>query len=391
MPVYKWQERPTRHFGTVLVPFAKTEIQRCDGKFQPVALQIDSGAVISTLRRSSAALLGLTLESGRPVDLKSIGGVVTRAFVHDITTRFDPSLTLSVPFAIMTSETVPNLLGRLGVFDVLQLHFDATFQETQLLRPWLDRKDRRIWEFVVETEEYILRRWPEVTLSGQTGFDPELQKNAKNVSRRFLERAAQVLASVRSLLKESTCYGGPALIRTLFELAWQFEYLMQDAGPRAKDYAEFYWVTRYRHATAVAENPVGFISKQIAESAMRAEGERRNRDEYQRVKPMFTVTTRQGKKRLAKKWHKMSTWELAESLGRGGEYRLIYASTSAWAHGDPFGTEPRQPHVLEHPNIALHLALSCYERMLFLIADAGRIVLSNEQYEVLKMAMRQIA
>ena len=90
MPVYKWLERPTKYFGTVLVPFARVELRRTDGVFQPMALQIDSGAVISTLRRSSAKLLGLALESGRPVDLKSVGGSVTPAFVHEITTRFDP-------------------------------------------------------------------------------------------------------------------------------------------------------------------------------------------------------------------------------------------------------------------------------------------------------------
>ncbi|MFH1110894.1 MAG: DUF5677 domain-containing protein [Planctomycetota bacterium] len=391
MPVYKWQERPTKHFGTVLVPFAKAELQRCDGKFQPIALQIDSGAVISTLRRSSAILLGLALEAGRPVALKSVGGGVSHAFVHNITTRFDPSLTLSVPFAIMTSEAVPNLLGRVGVFELLQVHFDATFQETQLLHPWLDHKDRRIWEFVVQTEEHILRRWPEVSLSGTAASDPELQRNAKNVSRRFLERAAQVLASIRSLLKDSTPYGAPALIRTLFELAWQFEYIMRDPEPRAKEYAEFYWITRYKQSNALAEHPDGFVSKRLAESPKRPEGEKLNRTEFERVRPMFTVSTKHGKERIAASWYKMSTRELAAELEREGEYRLIYASGSAWAHGDPFGTEPRQPHPLADPNIILHLALTSYERMLFLAAEAGRILLTNEQYEVLKLAMRQNA
>jgi hypothetical protein len=391
MPVYKWQERPTKHFGTVLVPFAKAELQRCDGKFQSVALQIDSGAVISTLRRSSAALLGLTLEAGRPVDLKSVGGGVTQAFVHEITARFDPSLTLSVPFAIMTSETVPNLLGRLGVFEVLQVHFDATFQETQLLRPWLDYKDRQIWDFLIQTEEHILRRWPEATLSGLAPSDPELQKNAKNVARRFLERTAQLLASLRSLLKEGTRYGAPALIRSMFELVWQFEFLMQAPERQAKEYAEYYWITRHKQAKALAENPVGFVSKRLAESPRRTEGEKRNRAEFERVKPMFMVEKKGGKKRLAENWYKMSVRELAESLGRGGEYRLIYASASAWAHGDPFGTEPREPHILEDRTRALMLGMMCYERILFLIAEAGRIVLTNEQFEVLKLAMRQTA
>ena len=106
---------------------------------------------------------------------------------------------------------------------------------------------------------------------------------------------------------------------------------------------------------------------------------------------MFTVSTKDGREHIAANWYKMKTRELAAKLEREGEYRLIYASGSAWAHGDPFGTEPRQPHPLADRNIMLHLALTSYERMLFLVAEAGRIVLSNEQYEVLKLAMRPIA
>jgi hypothetical protein len=381
MPVYKWQERPTRHFGTVLVPFANIELQRRDGKFQPLALQIDSGAVISTVRASIAELLELDLEAGRRVDLRSVGGGVTQAFVHEITTRFGPGMTLTIPYAIMTSETVPNLLGRLRVFDTFQIHFDVTFQETQLLQPWLAPDDRRIWEFLVETEEHILRRWADVNLSDAV----------KNVARHFLERTAQVLASVRSLLKEGTCYAVPALVRTLFELAWQFEYIMQDPEHRAKQYTEFYWITRYKQARAWADNPVGFITKRLAESPRRPEGEKRNCAEFQRVKAMFMVSTRDGKERLAGNWYKMQTRELAAMLDREAEYRLVYASASAWAHGDPFGTEPRQSHPLEQPNIVLQLSLVCYERLLLLVADAGHIVLTDEQYEVLRMAMHPIA
>ncbi len=323
----------------------------------------------------------MELRAGREVELGGVGGGVTQAFVHDIATRFDPGMMITVPFAIMTSETVPNLLGRLGVFDVAQVHFDVTFHETQLLPPWLDQTDRRIWDFIIETETHILQRWPEATL-------PD---TVRNVARRFLERTAQVLASIRSLLKEGTCYGAPALVRTLFELAWQFEYMMKDPEPRAKQYTEFYWITRYKQARAWADNPVGLITRRLAESPLRAEGEKRNRAEFERVKAMFMVPTKDGGERLAGNWYKMPTRELAALLEREAEYRLVYASASAWAHGDPFRTEPRQSHELARPDIVLQLSLTCYERLLLLVADAGRIMLSSEQYEVLRKAMRQIA
>jgi len=392
MPVYKWQQRPTKHFGEVLVPFARVELQRGDGIFQPVALQIDSGAVISTLRRSSAALLGLELESGRPIDLRSVSGGITRAFVHEITTQFDPHMTLRLPFAVMDSETVPNLLGRLGVFDRVQVHFDPTLDETQFLDPWLDPKDRRIWEFLLETEAHILARWPELHLMHPMPTDPEVEKTVKNVARRFLERMGQLMASVRSLLKEHTRYGAPVLIRAMFELAWQFEYLMQSPAQRAMEYSEFYWITKHKQSQALVNNPVGVVSKRLAESHLRPEGEEHNRANFDRVRPMFMVATKGRKSRLASKWYKMSIQELADCLGRGGEYRLIYAGASAWAHADPSHTEPRQHHVLEGRSTALLLGQQCYERILFLIAEAGgKIMLSKEQYEVLRLAMRENA
>ncbi len=57
MAVHNWRRRETKHFGDVWVPFAQVGIRRADGKFQSLAVQIDSGAVVSLLRRSAADLL----------------------------------------------------------------------------------------------------------------------------------------------------------------------------------------------------------------------------------------------------------------------------------------------------------------------------------------------
>ncbi len=72
MPVHKWRRRPSKHFGEVWVPFAHVEIQRTDGRFQAFALHIDSGAVVSLLRRSVAELLGVELEAGRQIDVTGV-------------------------------------------------------------------------------------------------------------------------------------------------------------------------------------------------------------------------------------------------------------------------------------------------------------------------------
>lgn len=74
MAVHNWRRLPTKHFGEVWVPFALIELQRADERFQALALQIDSGAVVSLLRRSAADLLGLELEAGRRIEMTSVGG-----------------------------------------------------------------------------------------------------------------------------------------------------------------------------------------------------------------------------------------------------------------------------------------------------------------------------
>jgi hypothetical protein len=105
MALHKWRRRPTKYFGDVWVPFAQIDLRSMDGRFQSLALQIDSGAVASLLRRSVAELLGLELEAGRQVALGSIGGQSIKGFVHDIPTRsrrqrYDESnYALQVPIA----------------------------------------------------------------------------------------------------------------------------------------------------------------------------------------------------------------------------------------------------------------------------------------------------
>ncbi len=140
MPVYSWRRRPTKHFGEVWVPYAEVELKQADGHFQAFALQIDSGAVVSLLRRSVAGVLGIDLESGRRIDLASVGGGRTNAYVHEIPSRFGDGIEVTVPYAIAEIENVPNLLGRRVVFDELQVDFDPSLKETRIVAPWLEHR-----------------------------------------------------------------------------------------------------------------------------------------------------------------------------------------------------------------------------------------------------------
>ena len=158
MPICKWRRVPTKHFGEVWSPFAQVEFRKSDGDFQALSLLVDSGAVVSLLRCSVAELLGIDLTAGREIELRSVGGARTKAYVHDLPIRFGTNINVTVPFAFATNEEVPNLLGRKRVFDLLQIDSDATLQEVGITAPWLDAEDRRIWEFLFRTEKHILER-----------------------------------------------------------------------------------------------------------------------------------------------------------------------------------------------------------------------------------------
>ena len=114
-------------------PIATIQLEGRNGVFQPIAVQVDSGAVISLLRRSLADFLGIALSSGTRIEMSGVGGATTVAYFHSIKTKFDQDL-LDVRYAIAESETVPILLGRLDVFDTFQVHFDPIQQHTKFCK-----------------------------------------------------------------------------------------------------------------------------------------------------------------------------------------------------------------------------------------------------------------
>ena len=305
--------------------------------------------------------------------MTSVGGAQTIAFVHELETRFADNIAYPVPFAISTTETVPNLLGRLKVFDLLQIDFDGTMEETRINPPWLDPDDRTIWDFLLGTEKHILSRWGEL----------DLPEPGPEVARRFLNRSAQILAATVGLMKLGRTYPGALLIRAMFELALQFEYLMQDPTSRARRYQDYTWVTRYKQSTAIANNPTGLVAHRLASSPLRTAGEERNKREYERVRPRFPIEDRRGRQRVARNWYRMSIRNLAGRLGKLGEYRVIYAGCSAWAHGDPFSEETTS-HWASNPKILFIVCVGYHARMLLQVADVGGVVLTAEQAEGLK-------
>lgn len=385
MAVYSWRKRPTKHFGDVWVPFAHIKLQDTSGRFQALALQIDSGATVSLMRRSVADLLGIDLKSGKRIDLTGVGGASLEAYVHGLTAQLEEDWPpFEIPFAIASSESVPNLLGRLGVFDRLQVDFDASLTHTTLSAPWLGPLDRKIWESLLSTETHILNRLGGAEVSGEVW----------EAIRRMITQAGLLTASVAGLARLHRADGSPPLVRSLFELAAQYEFLLQKPDERATQYLAFEHVTRYLQSTAFIRDPVGPLARRLAASPHRKEGEPRVKAEFDRVCPLFL---KPDGKRLWKNWYKIEQFrQLVEALPQdrypwAREYVSWYKQYSGWAHGEPFEAgkirqKAEESEKREARKKGSDWLLECYfyyARMLLRTADSFKLVLTNEQHELL--------
>lgn len=105
-------------------------------RWRTFSLLVDSGAVVSLLSRSVGDLLGVPIESGRRVTLTGVGRRENEVFVHELPARIGDGPAQATRFAISMSEDVPNLLGRLDVFDRFRVDFDPARMETRFRGPF---------------------------------------------------------------------------------------------------------------------------------------------------------------------------------------------------------------------------------------------------------------
>ncbi|MBI5866544.1 MAG: hypothetical protein HZB38_18920 [Planctomycetes bacterium] len=348
-----------------------------DEAWRHFSLQIDTGAIITVLRRSAAALLGLELEAGDPIDLGSVGGYPHRYFVHQLEATIADLGPIPLRVAIAEIEAVPNLLGRLDVLDRVQIDLDVSLEETRFSHPWLDADDRRIWRGLIEIEATILSRWSDHPLPGRVDA----------AARRFVNQADSLVVGIAGLLKLHRQESLPLLIRSLFEMSVQFEYLMRDPEPRAALYLDYEHVTKRMSEQAWLKLP-GAIGDRLRASPKRTEAELANKTEHDRVLPAY-VSKKPGSQHPRKHWYPGTLKELALEVGRSDEYDAVYAMFSAQAHGDPWVADMLQRGNNMGPE-GLWLAYGYWARLLTQIADAKKIILTNDAYKTITLLAKGI-
>ena len=366
MAVFAWRRRTTRHFGDHWVPFAELHLKASNGRWRTFAVQVDSGAVVSVLARSAGDLLGVDLEAADSIELAGVGQSPRPYCVQRFPARIGDSAEFGLRVALAHREDTPNLLGRLDVLDRFQIDLDVSLEETRFTAPWLNAEGRQIWRHLLKVEATILSKWSDHPLPGQVD----------EAARRFLNKADQLLAAAAGLLKNGQGYELPLIIRSLFELSVQFEYLMADPEPRAAMYLDFERVTKYHLEQSFLRLP-GIIGRTLRKSPSRAEGERRNREAYEKVRVQFAV--KHGSTRDRPHWYPGTLRQLAGASGREAEYDAIYRLYSAWAHGDPWTAGQ-----LELGHGGLWHPFVYWARLLTQVADAKKIILAGDAYETLQ-------
>lgn len=107
--------------GTIFIPVAKIFLRRKEEI--GVDVVVDSGAVISIFPRSLCDLLGLVFDNAQRGSVRSATGEEIFIRIHKITMRIgDFSLHPRVAFS--ETENIPYVLGRLDVFDEVEIRFE---------------------------------------------------------------------------------------------------------------------------------------------------------------------------------------------------------------------------------------------------------------------------
>src|SRR5262245_13364344 len=106
-----------------IFPAAEVLFRTAAGEWATTFLLIDSGASVSALPKSDAALLGVELKSCEPAMVRGFSGKPLHGWRHQIRIRLEDN-ELRIPIVFVNSDTAPRVLGREGVFENFTIVLD---------------------------------------------------------------------------------------------------------------------------------------------------------------------------------------------------------------------------------------------------------------------------
>lgn len=115
-------------------PAAEVAFRNQDGEWLSLIFVIDSGATISALPKSDAAVFGINPEDGAPLAITGVAGETIRAWRHELSVRLG-NIALRLPLTFLDTTAAPRVLGREGVFD----RFSVVFEEERRRSGFLEK------------------------------------------------------------------------------------------------------------------------------------------------------------------------------------------------------------------------------------------------------------
>ncbi len=127
----------------IVDPIAQVRLRAPNKKWSDkFAVLVDSGAVVSVFTKSISDNLGLTLESGKPIELQTAGKGNVTVYIHKLDLQIGDETLERIHIGFQEKEKGTSLLGRIDVFDAFRINLSVRGLDTIFLRELSELPDR---------------------------------------------------------------------------------------------------------------------------------------------------------------------------------------------------------------------------------------------------------
>ena len=240
---------------------------------------------------------------------------------------------------------------------------------------------------IESADNLVLELWREVI--SQSHLRSRNDKVA-NALFHFMVRVANSWRSIRTLRNNTTDEQGftidaGTLLRAMYDAYFQAAYLVSEPAKcteRADDYFEFEHVERHKSVQRMISHS-NWVAERLKASTKRAEGEKENLSQFERVKKRFA--TKGQSNGIRNHWYKGNLLDLAHSMKKGDEYDTFLAIFNGCVHTSAFASKHGPPVSAEY---VLEMASVISAKVAQLNVVRNHIQLNENHQHLLKVLCR---
>lgn len=130
---FSWREELSESFGKIKRPTAEIFVKDKNNNWRALTMYIDSGADASVINRSYAELFGHNVKAGKRIRMKGFGEEEINAYLHTMKFLIGRH-EVEVRVAVAENDKVPNVLGRIDIFNVFEVQFKNINECTRFIK-----------------------------------------------------------------------------------------------------------------------------------------------------------------------------------------------------------------------------------------------------------------